>query len=155
MTEPIPAEGNTNQEIPSVDHTVVDQLEVGNTTTRTAPVMDPAPSTMGKDCTQAMSNRLEVGNATASTTDPIPCATSSGSVGNHPIDVPVVSQRQIQVENDIWNELISINAIISTQFPSGVDDLGALIKKSIPTLDWHLDRLTHMLAYWKKKLYWF
>ena len=55
------------------------------------------------------------------------------------------------LEDDIRNELISINAIISTQFPSGVDELGALIKKSIPTLDWHIVRLTHMLAYWKNK----
>ena len=103
---------------------------------------------------QFSGSKLVVDGATlpsAPNTNPISNAEDCISVGTQPSGpVPSVTQRQIKVEDDIRNEIISINAIISAQFPSGFTELCALHKKSILNLDRYITRIVNMLAYWKQ-----
>ena len=149
--ETVPTETDITSEVPVADQRVADRLEVGGATSPSVPTTDPISSATDKDCDQPMGSRLEVSGATVPTTDPVPNADSCDNVGNQPSEPKSVSQRQIQVENDIQNEEISINAIISTQFPSGIDELCPLDERLTPKLDRCIDRITLMLADWKKR----
>ena len=142
-TDPdLPETGNIDREIPDTGCIDKDQQRVGNTTTPAAGTTDPDLPGTGNDCPDPISASSAIDDAPASDTDPSTCANGPERVGK--------SEDQISVETDIREEVILINAVISSQFPSGVDDLCILIKKSIPELDCRIGRITRMLAYWKQ-----
>ena len=136
--------------VPTADPKVATQLEVGSTSTSSVPTTDPVSVATNRICDQTIDSELKVSGTVTLTTDPDHAVSDKDNIGNLVSIAGSTDRARMQLEKDIKEEMVSISAVISSQIPSGTDDICALVDKSSSTMDKYLRCIVKRLAEWKK-----